>query len=406
MASMPTTALVLFTVALLSAPSSPAVEKADYSKDLAAFFDEMDRTYPFFDLKGIRKEWAVTKVRLAARVRTCSSDAQFLGLLLEAMRSLRDGHMGIVKSNAKLPAAEPEYYPGLSFLPATRNRVVVMAGAGGLAKQIPPGTVVTHIDRKPARAYLEAKAKKAWSEGGHFSSPQRARLFEYRIPLRGKRGEAHALTILKGRRRRTVRLVSTFEARGWPHTYNMPEDLTRHGRSCLYGKLPSGVGYIYLRRIDRSTEPGIAAALAAHDDARGWIVDLRGNGGGGYGPDLIRRLSTLARPTAVLLDAGCVSAGETLARDIVHQTQGRLFGSTTAGSSSAKRTWTFPSGIATIVVPTRSRWGINRKPIEFNGIEPHEKVEAEPDEVARGQNSCILRATKFLLEHGASRRRK
>ena len=42
----------------------------------------------------------------------------------------------------------------------------------------------------------------------------------------------------------------------------------------------------------------------------------------------------------------------------------RIFGATSAGSSSSKRTWTFPSGIASIKFSTRSRSGIDGKVIE------------------------------------------
>ncbi|MHC4718459.1 MAG: S41 family peptidase, partial [Planctomycetota bacterium] len=149
-------------------------------------------------------------------------------------------------------------------------------------------------------------------------------------------------------------------------------------------------------RLDGSVEPGLARALEAHPDASGWIVDLRGNGGGGYGRGLIARIQSLPRPVAVLIDAGCVSAGETFARDLARLAGGRLFGSRTAGASTAKRSWTFPSGIATVTFSGRSRWRNDRKPIEFNGIEPDVEVEADPVEVARGMNSAICRAQEYL----------
>jgi hypothetical protein len=44
---------------------------------------------------------------------------------------------------------------------------------------------------------------------------------------------------------------------------------------------------------------------------------------------------------------GCISAGETRVRGLYRQTGARLFGDGTAGASSTKRPWTFPSGIAT-----------------------------------------------------------
>ena len=72
--------------------------------------------------------------------------------------------------------------------------------------------------------------------------------------------------------------------------------------------------------------------------------------------------------------------------------------SASRASSSSKRTWTFPSGIATIRFSTRSRGGIDGKLIEFNGIEPHEVVEAVPEEVQAGKNSAILRAEEYILK--------
>ena len=84
--------------------------KTDYAADLAAFFAEMDRTYPFFDLKDIRRGWAPFKAKLAGKAKTCKSDGEFIGIVLEAVRYLRDGHMGIVKARAEPPAPEAEYY--------------------------------------------------------------------------------------------------------------------------------------------------------------------------------------------------------------------------------------------------------------------------------------------------------
>lgn len=371
-----------------------------WAADLEAFFQEMDATYPFFDLKGIRSGWPREKKRLAARLRRCRSEGDFLVILVDALKYLRDGHIGIVEAKADFPKQDPEFYPGVSFLPATEDRVVVMGARSPLDQVLKPGTVVTHIDRKPARAWLEMLARKSWEAGGFFSSPQRARLYEYRIPMRGKRGDKHKVTYLQGRRRKTVDLVCVSEAQGWPHHYHLPEGLTTEGRSSLWGRLESGVGYIYLRRIDGSVLPAIRKALKAHPDAKGWIVDLRGNAGGGYDEELIRQLAEIPRPVAGLIDAGCFSAGETFARDLVHQAGARLFGRTTAGSSTSKRRWELPSGLATFTLPTRSRYGVSiggkRRLIEFHGIDPDVVVEAVPEEVAAGKNSAILRAEAWI----------
>ena len=373
-----------------------AAAPSTYATDLAAFFKQVDDGYPFFELKGIQADWAATKKRLAAGVGKCRSDTEFFGLVLEAMRCLRDAHMSLDPPKAELPKPPPEYYPGISFLPAVRNSVVVMFPPKGYESQLKTGTVVVSIDGKPARAVLEERAKRAWAAGGFFSSPQRARMLEFRMPLRGRQGEKYVLGCLAENRPLEITLTSTVEAGGWPHTYNQPANLARVGQSFFYGRLPGGAGYMYIRRVDNDTEPGLKEALAKVPDAKGWVVDLCGNGGGGYENSLVEAVKAMPRPVAVVIDEGCISAGETLARDLAKGAGARLFGSKTAGSSTAKQHWTFPSGIASVTLSVRSRWRLDNKPIEFNGIDPDEPVEAVPEEVARGLNSAICRAEAYL----------
>lgn len=168
------------------------------------------------------------------------------------------------------------------------------------------------------------------------------------------------------------------------------------GRSVDYTRLESRIGYLYLRRVDSSVVPGIDEVLSAHPDAKGWIVDLRGNGGGGYDHELISQIEKFRRPVAVLIDAGCVSVGETLARDFRTKARARLFGQPTAGSSSSKYQWSFPSGIATLTLPVRTRFRADGEPIEFNGIAPDEIVWPVPEDLQQGRNTCIRRAEAWL----------
>ncbi len=384
----------------VAAATRPAAGEAasgsTYERDLAAFFAVVDETYPFFDLKGIRLDWVVSKQRLAEKAKACKSDSEFLGLVIDAARCLRDGHLRIGETKAKFPAPPREYYPGISFMPATGSRVVVMYPPREHQGRLKTGTVVTKIDGRDARTVLQGRAKKAWEKGGFFSSPQRARLFEYRIPLRGEKGRRHTITCLDGKAEREVALTADVAPGGWPHSYNMPKGLTRVGRSFWHTRLPGGAGYMYIRRVDDSSEPGIRQAMKKHPGAKGWIADLRGNGGGGYDAALINAIKAMPRPVAVLIDAGCISAGETLARDFRTYAGARLFGTKSAGSSSSKRHWKFPSGIAAVSFSQRSRWRADRKPIEYNGIDPDAVVEPAPEEVAAGTNSAIRRAEEYL----------
>lgn len=101
-------------------------EQTVYETDLAAFFKEIDDSYPLFDLKGIQRDWAAAKRKLSEKVKACQSDTEFFGIVIDAIRCLRDPHMRLLGSEAKPPAPPPEYYPGIGFLPAMNQGVVVM----------------------------------------------------------------------------------------------------------------------------------------------------------------------------------------------------------------------------------------------------------------------------------------
>ena len=376
-----------------------------YEQSLTAFIKEIDSTYPFFDLKGIRHDWNTCKKELLEKIKQCESNEEFYGLLNEARLCLRDSHMGFGDLKGEFPRAEVRYYPGVCFSPAANGQVVIMSCAPEYRDKLKPGTIVTEINGQNAHDYLESDAKKSWKAGGYFSSPQRARLFSYRIPLKGEENDNHQITIIKNGKSESVRVVNKFKATGWPHYYAMPTGLKRRG-NCSYGKLKSGYGYIYLRRIAGELVEAIDEALGSFEDIRGLIIDLRGNGGGGYGREVFIRFDKKQGPSGaapfyrgdmvVLIDAGAISAGETFARDLVYSAGAYLMGSRTAGSSSAKRSWQIPNGLGTVTLPTRSHWGFESQPIEYNGIVPHKTVEVVPAELQNGINSGIRRAEEYL----------
>ncbi|MDR2981815.1 MAG: hypothetical protein LBV12_06170 [Puniceicoccales bacterium] len=372
---------------------------AEYDKDWRVFVQTIDKEYPFFELKSIRTDWNKTKRELAKRVDACKSDSEFMGIVSDALDCLRDAHMGIQETKVSLPNPPDKFCLPVAFMPAQDNGVMVMAASPqGATAVLHPGMLIRSINGKPARTVLEAQSDALWKAGGPFSSPQRARILAYRMPLMSDKIDPYKIVYVSDGKEVQLVLKNDSPSRGWVKTYNMPKNLERGEGSSFYSLLPSGVGYIYLRRIQgEQTTAGIQAALKKFPDAYGWIVDLRGNGGGGYGQDLQTVFKGNRKPVAVIIDAGCISAGETYARDLRNMANARLFGSTTAGSSSSKRDWRFPSGIATVRFSTRSRQE-NGKPIEFNGISPDEVIEPVSKEVLAGQNSEILRAEQYLLK--------
>ncbi|MBC8405333.1 MAG: hypothetical protein H8E15_08915 [Planctomycetes bacterium] len=337
-----------------------------------------------------------TRKDLEKRAKKCKTDAEFIGLIWEGIGYLRDAHMYLTECKIEMPRGEPSYYSGISLLPATEGRVIVMYPPDGQGASLKTGSVVLTINGKDARKFLDERGEETWKKGGGFSSPQRAALFEYRTALSDERGEKYELLCMDGKKKKKVKLSCRTEMDGWARSYNMPADLVKVGKSFYYSQLDSGYGFMYLRRVDSSIAEGMKTALAKYPDVPGWVIDLRGNSGGGYGDELIDQVKAVQKPIVVIGDAGCISAGETLIRDFIRYAEAHFIGTPTAGSSSSKKEWQFPSGIATVKFSTRSRFGPDGEPIEFNGIKPHTIVEAVPEEVLAGKNSEILRAVEYL----------
>lgn len=391
--------LHLFICTLCLATAS--LEAGEYSKDWQAFEKEVEKSYPFFKEKGIAGDWKKAKPALRAKADACTDDSSFMQLVDEALRLMRDGHAQIIKSRAPQEELKPMYGLPVAFRPASGGKVIVASAAGPVGRILTPGTVIAKIDGIDARQALDKRAGESWKAGGYFSSPQRAAFLEYGMPLRSTETTDHTLTChMPGTGELRAIPVRNDYARRLP-VYHLPKNLARAAGSCAHALLPGGAGYVYLRRIQGDeTAQGIEEALNKYPNVPGWVIDLRGNGGGGYTKQLDTALKKLvAGRAAVIIDAGCFSAGETFARDLKKEGGNKviLLGAVTAGSSSSKKDWDFPSGIASIRFSVASRKGIKGKPIEFYGVVPDIAVEAEPEDITGGLDTEIIKAEQHVL---------
>ncbi len=195
-------------------------------------------------------------------------------------------------------------------------------------------------------------------------------------------------------------------------------------------------------------ERRLDAALAARaDDARGLVLDLRGNNGGYdgnaraiaarfaarpiVGGTLRVRLSTTARAAhaewralaedpqrpgwslpqpvraeparpkpaadklAVLVDAGCRSSCESLSL-LLRAAGARLFGETTGGSSGAPVTVPLATSKSRLTIPAWAMFDLNDKPIEGQGVTPDEIVTFNRDDLINGNDPVLKKAIDWL----------
>ena len=172
---------------------------------------------------------------------------------------------------------------------------------------------------------------------------------------------------------------------------------------------PSNIGYIYVRRIPGDLLERLDRAVGELKDARGLVIDVRGNSGGGFDAPRAHRNFALddteepdrprfRGPIALLIDSRCISAGEGWASWFVATKRACLFGEATAGASSRKRTYTLKNGLYTVTFPIKAYTGFLDRPIERRGLEPDVLVRPNARDLAAGRDTVLEAAKRYLIE--------
>lgn len=112
-----------------------------------------------------------------------------------------------------------------------------------------------------------------------------------------------------------------------------------------------------------------------------------------HAPGLAR--AEFPHAVAVLTDAGCISSCETLTL-LLRALGARVFGARTAGSSGGPIQVRLPHSGAALGVPAWSVEDLQGRPLEGLGVDPDERVEAEPEHVARGEDTAAHAALGWL----------
>jgi carboxyl-terminal processing protease len=204
-------------------------------------------------------------------------------------------------------------------------------------------------------------------------------------------------------------LPATLDVRYLPRL-PVPIDGVNDSGSVEVKNLGDGIGYIYVRRIKPDLTPGLDAALTKLGDIKGLIIDVRGNSGGGF--DAREAVANFAfdddaavdasrprykGPIALLLDERCISAGEGWASWFIATKRAKTFGSTTAGASSRKQTYTLTNGLLNVVVPVKTYSGSLGRPIERRGLEPDVPVRCSASDLGAGKDTVLEAARAYLL---------
>jgi C-terminal processing protease CtpA/Prc len=207
--------------------------------------------------------------------------------------------------------------------------------------------------------------------------------------------------------RSTVTLPADRDVRYLPRL-PVPHPGISDSANVSWRRLDGDIGQVYVRRIGPDLIARLDEAIGALRDARGLIVDVRGNSGGGFDAKRAHRNFVLdARsgesgwpryegPIALLLDARCISAGEGWASWFVANDRARSFGETTAGASARKTVYTLKNGLYRVRFPVRPYTGFLDRPIERRGLEPDVPLKPSARDIAAGRDTVLEAARAWL----------
>jgi len=352
---------------------------------LETLWGNLSTIYPALEYKGIYgREWIEPAEE---RVRQAKSDAEFYDILLALMASLRDTHTRILSYPRQARLETPPV-----MLNGVEGKVVVIRAEAetGLA----PGDVILAVDERPAESCLAEQMKRVCN------STERGR-------IREACGQ-----ILRGAPGTTVS-VTAQGADGPPRRVTL-----RRGTRASFWREPTIAsrppeGSIGLIRISSWSDGNIPdvfdRALEQFKDAPGFIIDVRGNGGGDdqladqvngrliekpvissidfwrkAGTDDYTKAIGWVRPrgpwtykgrVAVLIDEASMSACEHFVSGIEAMGTALLVGAATNGAGGGPTGIRLPDGTR-VAISRALGVRVNGVVFEGHGIPPH--IEALP----------------------------
>jgi RNA polymerase sigma factor (sigma-70 family) len=390
--------------------------RAGYASTFRDLHQHLGRVYPNFRLKGI--DWGAVGRELEPRAASAETEKQFGLLVLELVARLEDSHAVVLEGSATPPdPGLPEWDPFLACMIDDRGRPVVYtvgrstpAWKAGLR----PGMTVLAVNGVPAEEAIARWMKQQRTYYG-YSSERYLRYDAARLYHRQKKEGDPVTLALEGvdGRRSEVKLAAAYRRWYIPRLPVPRPGIDDGGADVSWTRLPDGIGYILVRRIKQGLEASLDHALAGLGSLKGLILDVRGNSGGGFdtstafrnfdlAPDAGADRSALPKrprytgPIALLIDERCISAGEGWASWFIAQKRARVFGTSTAGASARKVTYTLRNGLYKVQVPVKAYNGFLDRPIERRGLEPDVEVRCSAKDLSQGKDTVVEAAIRWL----------
>ena len=412
---------IVFFVPLLSALAPTVVARdTDYAADVAFALDQLEQQCGhFFKQKGI--DWKKVTKTFTKEAKAVKTDQEHLVLLVRLLARLEDGHAGV----RPLPAGEAVKWPeqpdqtGPGMFWCRSGKKILVKNAWGSAEDagVTPGMEILSVDGVKVDKWIEARMEEL-RDTRSFSTDHQAFFSFCHWGLAAEAGTRMKLEVKDAEGKKKKRTITYTKASTVPSgPAFFPEGLEGDG-DVRFGILPSGHGYIHIRRCKDNLPARMDEALKALGNVPGLVMDFRANGGGGFDHDSFLgrfvpagKTMSFAKsyasagpnpyggPIVVIVDGNTRSAGETGSGIFKEDGRAYMIGeSPTAGMSSSKTTIELPSKLFALyvaVASNKSRFQ-NGRGIEGLGGIPDEIVEYRAEDLAAKVDTLLARAVELL----------
>lgn len=398
--------------------SNKAEQNVSYEQAFRDLHAVLGARYPCFELKGI--DWPAVGETFFPRVKQVQDDKAFGLLCAQLVAKLEDSHAHLLPGAARLQVEDiPQFIwdPGFACLIDDQDQPVVYHVDPRSPAQragVKIGMTVLTVNSRPAADAIEAcMARMSRYQG--FSSKRNLRYHAARGFVRQpRRGQTAALTL-----RDPDGVVHRFELPAVLRVRYRPRVIVpikgiSDSANVSWKMLEDNIGYIYVRRIRNELIDSLDQAVLHLHGADGLIIDVRGNGGGGFDgrrallnfslnqPEIEPHRPRFHGSIVVLIDAQCISAGEGWASWFIANDRARFFGQATAGASARKTVYTLINGLYQVRFPVKAYRGFLNRPIERRGLEPDAPQMPRAIDLANGRDTVLEAARDYLLETNAS----
>lgn len=371
-----------------------------------------------FDPSLVGVDWDAVRDRYRPRVLAAARDEEYYRLLNEMLGELGQSHFVVFPPWLFADAGRTERGDVGIEVRLVEGRVTIVrvvpessAHAAGLRT----GFVVTHVGGEPVAALLRR------IERGDVPSPKRRTVLvrTVRSRLRGASGSTVHVRLLDERDRPRSVVLERHPASGEVVALGEMPPLRARVES---SRVDRDFGYLRFDLFALPVLPPVREAMRSFHDAKGVVVDLRGNAGGEIavstaiaGLFYSKRCSlgttrfrdgTLERPVypsraafegplVILVDEGTASAAETFTAALQESGRATVVGQTTAGSALPSVFERLPCGgrLQYAIGEYRTPMGVV---LEGRGVAPEVAVEPTRRDLLAGRDAALDVAVSLL----------